>query len=147
MNAKSALNQYRQTDIQGGVISATPHQLIQMLLNGALEKVNTAKGFMSQGVVAGKGENISWAISIIDGLRVSLDKEQGGEIAENLHNLYEYMGHTLLEANIQNSIEKVDEVIALLNQIKSAWDAIAPVGKSEIASEAQNHAGQVSVGA
>lgn len=126
MNTNKQLNQYHQTGVQGGVMSASPHQLIQMLMNGALDKIHTAKGHMNNGRIAEKGEQIGWAISIIEGLRISLDKEQGGDIAQNLEGLYNYMGHTLLEANMKNDIAKLDEVAKLLYEIKSAWDAIEP---------------------
>lgn len=120
----SALQQYRKVGAQTGVEAATPHRLIQMLLEGALEKINLAKGYMQRNEIALKGSHISWAISIIDGLRMSLDKEAGGEIAENLDALYDYMGRRLLEANLNNDEGMLDEVSGLLLEIKSAWDAV-----------------------
>jgi len=121
---KSGMDQYKMQSVQGGVESATPHRLIQMLMEGALEKIAAAKLHMEQNEIAKKGENISVAISIIDGLRVSLDKPTGGEIAQNLDDLYEYMGHILLQANLKNDVSLLDEVSKLLNEIKGAWDAI-----------------------
>jgi len=121
---QSGMQQYKKMSVQGGVDSATPHRLIQMLMEGALEKIATAKFHMEKNEIARKGENISLAISIIDGLRVSLDKSTGGEIAQNLDDLYEYMGRILLQANLKNDVAKLDEVSGLLNEIKSAWDAI-----------------------
>ncbi len=121
---QSGMQQYKKMSVQGGVDSATPHRLIQMLMEGVLEKIATAKYHMEKNETAKKGENISVAISIIDGLRVSLDKPAGGEIAQNLDDLYEYMGRILLQANLKNDVSKLDEVSKLLNEIKSAWDAI-----------------------
>ncbi len=121
---KSGVDQYIKQSVQGGIESATPHRLIQMLMEGALEKIAAAKFNMEQNETAKKGENISVAISIIDGLRVSLDKPTGGEIAQNLDDLYEYMGHILLQANLKNDMNLLDEVSKLLNEIKGAWDAI-----------------------
>ncbi|MCF6323192.1 MAG: flagellar export chaperone FliS [Gammaproteobacteria bacterium] len=118
------MDQYIRQSVQGGVESATPHRLIQMLMEGALDKIAAAKFNMEQNEIAKKGENISVAISIIDGLRVSLDKPTGGEIAQNLDDLYEYMGHNLLQANLKNDVNLLDEVSKLLNKIKGAWDAI-----------------------
>lgn len=117
-------SQYKQVGAHTSVESATPHRLIQMLLEGALEKINLAKGYMQRGDVALKGTHISWAISIIDGLRMSLDKEAGGEIAANLDALYDYMGRRLVEANLKNDPAMLQEVSHLLLEIKSAWDAI-----------------------
>ena len=80
----SAVKQYNQVGVVSGVEAASPHRLIQMLMQGAIEKVAMAKGYMLRKDIANKGSHISWAISIIDGLRSSLDMEAGGEIAQNL---------------------------------------------------------------
>lgn len=124
IDARSALNQYAKVKNGVGVTEATPHRLIQMLMEGALDKIAIAKFHIEQNEVGPKGESISTALSIIDGLRVSLDKSAGGEIAENLDALYEYMGFVLVEANLNNNIAQLDEVSQLLREIKSAWDAI-----------------------
>lgn len=120
-------SQYKQVGAHTSVDSATPHRLIQMLLEGALEKINLAKGYMQRGDIALKGTHISWAISIIDGLRMSLDQEAGGEIAANLDALYDYMGRRLVEANLKNDPAILAEVSGLLLEIKSAWDAIPEI--------------------
>lgn len=127
---RAALKQYGQAAVKADAAAASPHRLIQMLLNGALEKIAKAKGFMQRGNVTEKSNHISWAMSIITGLRMSLDKKAGGEIAQNLDDLYDYMGRCLLEANVKNNPDKLDEVGKLLMQIKSAWDAIPDAVKS-----------------
>jgi len=124
-NTHSGIEQYKNNGVQGAIENATPHRLIQMLMEGALSKITSAKGFMKRGDVAKKGEHISWAISIIDGLRLSLDKSVGGEIAQNLDDLYDYMNRRLVDANLHNNVEYLDEVIGLLSEIKSGWDAIS----------------------
>jgi len=120
-----ALKQYNKINLQTSIESASPHRLIQMLMDGALAKLAQAKGHMKANSVAQKGEDISIAISIIGGLRDSLDHKKGGEIANNLDSLYEYMTHRLMESNLKNDISMIDEVHDLLMEIKSAWDAIA----------------------
>ncbi|GJM04250.1 MAG: B-type flagellar protein FliS [marine bacterium B5-7] len=120
-----ALKQYNKINLHTGIESASPHRLIQMLLEGALGKLAQAKGHMKLSDVAKKGEDVSMAISIIGGLRDSLDHEKGGEIAINLDSLYEYMTYRLMEANLKNDVAMLDEVYGLLMEIKSAWDAIA----------------------
>ena len=120
----SAVKQYGQVGVVSGVEAANPHRLIHMLMDGALEKIAMAKGFMLRKDIAHKGSHISWAISIIDGLRASLDKEAGGEIAVNLDDLYDYMNRRLLRANIENNPDILDEVSSLLRSIKTAWEAI-----------------------
>ncbi len=124
MNANIAMKEYRHNSLHGGVAGASPHRLVTMLMEGALEKILTAKGFMAAGNIAKKGEQISWAISIIDGLRSCLDIEVGGEFAQNLSSLYDYMERRLLQANLENSSEILDEVGQLLIEIKLGWDAI-----------------------
>jgi flagellar protein FliS len=119
-----AAKAYGAIAAHGGVEAASPHRLVQMLMEGALQKMLAARLAMDQGKTQAKGENISWAISIIDGLRDGLDLEKGGDIAANLDNLYEYMGRRLLEANLHSNIAMLDEVIGLLREIKAAWDAV-----------------------
>lgn len=118
------LDQYRKVGTQSEVEFADPHRLIQMLMEGALEKIGKAKTFMEQREIAEKGRHISWAISIIDGLRLSLDKEKGGDIAHNLDALYDYMTRRLVIANAENNTEYLNEVAGLLREIKSGWDGI-----------------------
>lgn len=134
----SGLNQYKKIGVQGGVDGASPHRLIQMLMEGALDKISAAKGMMERGEVSRKGEYISWAISIIDGLHVSLDKTLDNDIVKNLDVLYEYMNATLLAANISNDTTKLDEVAILLRQIKAGWDGIEDENQQQaVTSEAR----------
>lgn len=121
----SALKEYAKIHVQTGIESASPHRLIQMLIDGALAKLAQCKGHMRAKAISEKGEDISMAISIIGGLRDSLDYEKGGDIAKNLDSLYEYMTYRLMESNLKNDISMIDEVHGLLLEIKSAWDAIS----------------------
>lgn len=123
-NMRNAIHEYAKVGAHSGVEAADPHRLIQMLMEGALDKVAAARGHMGRNQIAEKGVSISWAISIIDGLRVSLDMQTGGELVENLHALYLYMMERLLEANVKNDPALLDEVAALINEIKGAWDTI-----------------------
>ena len=124
--ARNFANKYNKMAVQTGVDSGSPHRLVQMLFEGALEKIAVAKGHLKRGAIPEKGRHISWAISIIEGLRASLDMERGGEIAGNLNDLYDYMKRRLLEANLASDPALLDEVASLLREIKDAWDAIAP---------------------
>lgn len=126
MNQSSALKQYQQMGAHSGVMDATPHRLIQMLLDGALTRILSAKGALKQNNIAKKGEQIGSAISIIEGLKASLDFTKGGEISKNLDALYEYINRILLQANIKNDVALLDEAGKLLSQIKMGWDAIDP---------------------
>ncbi|WP_293780329.1 flagellar export chaperone FliS [uncultured Oxalicibacterium sp.] len=124
---KSGVNAYAKVGVETGVIAANPHKLIVMLFEGAQVALNNALNSMQSGDIASKGKSISKAIMIIDnGLRASLDKKIGGQIAVNLDALYEYMSNRLLQANLHNQPEAVQEVLGLLGDIKGAWDGIAP---------------------
>ncbi len=118
------MNSYSRVALDADTAYASSHRLIQMLFEGALEKIASAKGQMMRGHIAAKGKQISWAISIIGGLRTSLDMAAGGEIAQNLEALYAYMSRRLFHANLNNDIAALDEVVGLLREIKSAWDVI-----------------------
>ena len=115
---------YTNMSATTGVENADPHRLIQMLIDGAIEKINRAKFFLKNKKIAEKGQHISWAISIIGGLRGSLNLEKGGDIAHNLDALYDFCTVTLVEANSENSEEKLDSVLAVMKQVKEGWDGI-----------------------
>ncbi len=122
--ANSAIRQYKSVDLHGQIADASSHRLIQMLLEGALEKIAKAKGDMERKEISSKGENLSLAITIIGTLQASLDMDKGGEIAKNLDALYDYMSRCLLEGSLKNDCGKLDEVTALLLEVKGAWDVI-----------------------
>jgi flagellar protein FliS len=117
-------NQYARLGVTTAVDSASPHRLIEMLLEGAMSRIATAKGHMQRGETSAKGEQLGWAISIVGGLRGSLDMKGGGEIAANLDALYDYMERKLLEANLDDNVQALDEVHGLLAQIRDGWSGI-----------------------
>lgn len=125
---RNGASQYQQIGAHTGAAYAEPQQLIQMLLAGALDNIAGARGCMLRGDVAGKGSHVGKAISIVEGLRASLNHQQGGEIAGNLEALYEYIGRRLVESNLHNKPELLDEVSGLLGEVRSAWDAICTAG-------------------
>lgn len=125
MNAMAAMRQYQQVGVKVQVNEADPHRLIQMLMQGGLDRIAQARGAMEREAYAEKGVLIGKAINIIGGLRDVLDKEAGGELATNLERLYEYMTMRLFEASRHNDVNKLDEVAKLLGEIKSGWDGIA----------------------
>lgn len=121
---KRGASQYGKVAVRSEVNYASPHRLVQMLMEGALEKVAIAKGHMARKEHELKGKHINWAISIISGLQSSLNLDEGGEMAANLDALYDYMIRRLTDSNIKNDIEILDEVTSLLLEIKAGWDAI-----------------------
>jgi flagellar protein FliS len=124
MNMNSAMNEYKKAGVHAEVMEADPHRLIQMLMEGAIDRISIAKGAMQQKNVALKGERISSAISIVEGLRGSLNMEAGGDISANLESMYDYMTRRLMEANLKDDVEILDEVADLMRKIKSGWDEI-----------------------
>ncbi|MEQ6885990.1 flagellar export chaperone FliS [Salicola sp. Rm-C-2C1-2] len=120
----NALQAYQQVNTQTSITDADPHKLIQLLLDGALERINMAKNRIQAKDYAGKGNLIGKTMEIIGGLRGALDFEQGGELAANLEALYDYMERGLLEASVRNDVEKLDEIAGLLRTIKEGWEGI-----------------------
>jgi flagellar protein FliS len=120
----NGLQAYQRVNTQTSITDADPHKLIQLLYNGALERINMAKARVQAKDYAGKGQLIGKAIEIIGGLRSFLDFEKGGELAARLEGLYDYMERTLLEASAQNDVAKFDEVANLLRSVKDGWDGI-----------------------
>lgn len=126
MNAYSAAQRYSNVKVQSSVEDASPHRLIQMLFEGALERIAQAKGAMLQKQIARKGELIGKAVAIVGGLQGSLNDSEGGRLASNLDSLYDYVIRRLIQANHENKAEYLDECGRLLGEIKTAWDAIGP---------------------
>lgn len=118
---QQAVNQYKSIELQTRIESATPHELIDLLLQGARSNIATAQGHILRNQISEKGSHISKSISIIEGLRTSLDFEQGGEIAVNLDKLYDYIQQILLKANIDNNVQLLNEANLLLGEIHQAW--------------------------
>lgn len=117
----SNLAAYQTVAVHGGVAAADPHKLILMLMDGALERIASAKGAMENNVPETKNRMLHRAVAIIDELRASLNMKAGGQIASNMADLYEYSGRQLLRANLENRPELLDEVSHLLREIRSAW--------------------------
>ncbi len=124
MNRTRALNQYKSVNVDASSATASPHQQIVMLLNGALERIAQAKGAIEQGDIAGKGNNIGKAITIITALQTALADIENNEVSQNLDRLYTYMYETLLQANIESSVDKLNEVASLILEVKAGWDEI-----------------------
>jgi flagellar protein FliS len=133
MNRLQATKAYQQINISSEAQGATPHRLIGMLLEGVLKRLAEAKGAIERSDTATKGTSIGKAISIIGELQGSLRDTDSHEVAGNLDRLYDYMARTLLQANIESSSAKLNEVAQLIIEIKGGWDAIASEQKSSAA--------------
>lgn len=122
--AFNAVDEYARLGLRTDIETASPHRLILLLLDGALDKLRTARRAMEHGNIPAKGKHIGWAISIIDGLRASLNLERGGDLAGNLDQLYDYMARTLVAANLHNDDARLAEVEKLLLEIRAGWKGI-----------------------
>ena len=129
--ALKGINAYKKGNLKQDIATADPHRLTLMLMQGALDRMAYAKGCMERKDFAGKSEHLSRVSAIILNLRDTLDLDIGGEVGQNLYSLYEYMVQRLLDANMQNSLQIMDEVINLLLPIKTAWASIPEDAKQE----------------
>ena len=130
---RSPAESYAKVGVEAAVESSDPHRLILMLFDGAITAVSLARIHMKSGDIAQKGMATSKAIDLItNGLLASLDMSAGGDLAERLAALYEYMTQRLLFANLKNNVAALDEVGELLASLREAWAEIAP-GKQQAA--------------
>jgi flagellar secretion chaperone FliS len=122
----SSLAAYQSVSVHGGVANADPHRLVQMLMDAAAERMTTARACLERGETARKAKLLHSCVTLVAELRGSLNMAEGGELAQNLSNLYEYMARQLLLANAQNDAAKITEALGLLNEVRGAWIAIGP---------------------
>ncbi|MCH8551265.1 MAG: flagellar export chaperone FliS [Natronospirillum sp.] len=131
-----AAKQYQSVSTQTSVMDADPHRLIQLLIDGSLDRMAAAKGHIERNEIEQRNKMLNSAIKIISGLQESLNMD-AGEIALNLERLYDYMTRRLFEANLKNDPEIVDEVMRLMTEIKTAWDGIREEALKEVAGGGQ----------
>jgi flagellar protein FliS len=123
---KSKLSAYHTVSVHGGVAMADPHGLVLMLMDACAERLASACGCIERREIGRKAKLLHSCVTLIAELRGSLNRAEGGPLAENLSNLYDYMMRQLLMANVSDEIAPVKEVLGLLNDVRSAWLAIGP---------------------
>ncbi len=123
-SAQTPTADYRQSALEASVNEASPKRLIQLLMQKLLMNLNQAYAEMAAGSVQRKGELIGKSISIVDCLRTSLDFSHGADVTENLERLYDFMQRELLLANLHNRVDGLGAVIAVVEELKSAWDQV-----------------------
>jgi flagellar protein FliS len=119
-----AIQSYGDVKVTTGVSSANNVQLIQMLFDGLLESLVVARGHIVHLNIAEKSKALTRATRIVLGLQGALDFEKGGDLANNLNELYAYVTRRLFQANAQNDVAAVDEVHGLMREIRDAWEGV-----------------------
>jgi flagellar protein FliS len=122
----SKLAAYQSVAVHGGVADGDPHRLVLMLMDGALERMALARGYLERGQIAKKTQALHQCVNIVNELRGALNIAEGGPLALNLRDLYDYMLRQLLKGNVGNNTECIKEVTTLLSEIRNAWLAIGP---------------------
>jgi len=117
--------------LETAVETASPARLIVMLYDGAIRFINEAAYAMQQRDYETQNAKLQRAQKILAELISSLDFDKGGEIAENLFRLYTYMYNQLVEANINDNLDRLEHVIDLLSELREAWDAIATESEAQ----------------
>ncbi len=117
---------YAKIEVESAVMSASQHQLVIMLFDGALSALVRARLFLADGNIPAKGLALSKAINIIEnGLKLGLVENNGDELTQSLIALYAYMVRRLLHANVNNDASAIEEVETLLRNIADGWKEVA----------------------
>lgn len=132
---RSSLKSYRKVSLDSEIAVASPHRIIQMMFSGGLERLAQSRYAIENNDMKNKGLLIGKAIGIVNGLNNSLNMDEGGEIATNLSQLYDFIIMKLTEANLQNDVKAIDDATSVLRTLKEGWDAI-PKDMHELTSEA-----------
>ncbi|MGH8199508.1 MAG: flagellar export chaperone FliS [Steroidobacteraceae bacterium] len=123
---QSKLAAYRSVSAHGAVADTHPHSLVLTVFDAVLERLNAARWCIEKGETRRQAGLLHAAVVLIAELRGSLDLQNGGPLAQNLSNLYEYMTRRLMHANLNSDTAAVTEVLSLLEEIRGAWAAIGP---------------------
>jgi len=124
MMTHNAIAAYQQNDVELSVYSARPVELVVMLYDGAIQSLVQANALIQRGDIQAKAQQIIRATNIISELSGVLDLEQG-EVAQNLDGIYGYARKQLISANLRNDQRKINEVVHLLKELRSAWQELA----------------------
>ena len=124
MNAIAALAKYGQIKNDTQTTYASPHQLMLMLFDGAIEAMSFTIGAIENNNFELRSKQNSRSITIINGMRECLDMETGGELADNLYSLYQYMTKELFKASYKNDAETIQNIQTMLKDIRGSWEKI-----------------------
>lgn len=131
MYANKGINAYKKDSLKADLAGADPHRVIQLLMQGALERLALSKGFIERRDMEAKSQVLTRVVEIINALRDALDRDANPELVDNLDSLYSYMIEQVHEASASLDVSKIDLVMGLLLEIKGAWDQISEASKQE----------------
>lgn len=125
------INAYKKDSLKYDLAGADPHRVIQLLMQGALERLALSKGMIERRDLEGKSTTLTRVVEIINALRDSLDRDANPELVDNLDGLYDFMIVQVHQASAQMDTSKIDTVMSLMLEIKTAWDQIGEAAKQE----------------
>ena len=121
MFLETGYDSYQQVDLDAQAAAASPHQLVVMLIDGLLNEIERTRGHMTAGRLEQKGTSIAKSMNILIGLDSALDQERGGEVAQNLHQLYDFCQIELYQASLNNDVDKLTNVERVMGNIRDGW--------------------------
>lgn len=125
------MNQMAKEYIENRIRTASPMELVLILYEGATQNLHEARLAMSEGLIEKKINSINQASRFISELQASLDDDRGGEVAVSLKRLYRYFQRRLVDANVENSVDILDEIIRHLRGLHESWQQLARKNVSE----------------
>lgn len=121
------LKQYKKNQIE----TATPEQVLILLYDGAIQFLNKARMAIEEGDAYQCNDNLFSCQKIILEFMNTLDMERGGDLAQNLYNLYGYLFQALIDLNISKDLKKVDEILDLLKSLRDTWQKAITIANAE----------------
>jgi len=121
LRQKQFAQKYANNFVETSVSEATPHKLVEMLYEGLVRHLKVSKVFVEQKNYEKKAFHLNKALSIINGLKIGVDTEKGGEVAGNLYELYDYCYRTIFSSSRDNSVEKIEEVLDIISGLSDSW--------------------------
>ena len=121
LNEHDPFNAYKQTSLNARAAAANPHEMVRMLLDGLLEEIERASGFMQRKSYEDKGQSINKCLNIVHGLDSMLDIENGGQVAFTLNRLYDYCSRQLVTASVENSVAALKPITKVITDVREGW--------------------------
>lgn len=122
--------QYRSVDLESRAASASPYDLVLVLVDGLLDELARARGHIEGRRYQQKGASLEKCMNILNGLSSALDFENGGEVVAGLARLYDYCIYRLADVSVSLSLEGIDEVVQLVGTLREGWEGVNATRKA-----------------